>query len=120
MTDHRLHVLSDLAGIVRDRDLAQLAEAAAACQKIEAEIARIDDAVRQRLRDRAQMQTLDTAMIVGADERWTRAQEQRRRALMITLATAAAKKEAAKNAALRAVGRSDVLDKLARGQIQTR
>lgn len=110
----RLEGLADLAGLLRDRDLARLAEAAAACTRIEARLAAIEARRRARAAELMALQVPDPALRAGMDAAWQREQGQRQRALQLDLARARAEREAAKTAALLALGRADILAGLAR------
>jgi hypothetical protein len=114
--DH-LRALADLAGLVRDRDLAALARTAATCRSIEAQLTSGHAALSGRAAQVAAMTTPDPALIGNADRLWRDVERQRLGALGVALANAAADREAARVAALRAVGRADVLDRLRDGRL---
>jgi hypothetical protein len=112
MSRQRLQGLALLGGMVRDRDLAALAETVRVLAGIEAELAAIEAARAARARDLAAHDAPDPALRAGGDTAWLAGLDRRRRALLIRLAAARAEREAAKTAALRALGRADVLDRL--------
>ena len=110
----KLRKLAGLAEMVRDRDLSSLAAIAQDCAALKAQIATIDEALRARRDGLATMEGADAAMAGGADAKWVRFSEERAEALRTQLAEALARREAAKAEAQRALGRADVLDRLAR------
>ena len=109
----RLQALARIGGMVRDRDLAALAAAARACAALRDEVAALDAARLARAAEVAALDRPDPALITGADARWSVLSDRRRADLMRRLALARADREAAKVAALRALGRADILEKLA-------
>ncbi|MCR8724362.1 hypothetical protein [Frigidibacter sp. ROC022] len=106
--------LGALAGILRDRDLAALAEAARRAADLSA---RLDDLTAEISARRAALEDLpadDAALAAGADAKWLELVARRRAALKAELAEALAHREAARAAAARSLGRAEVLDSLAR------
>jgi hypothetical protein len=109
----RIASLAALSGIVRDRDLTALAGAARTCAAVERDLQAIDAARAARAATLTGLDAADPAMMAGADARWLALLAARRRDLMLKLALARADREAAKAVALRALGRADILDRLA-------
>jgi hypothetical protein len=116
MSGRRLKALAELAGMIRDRDLARLAAAAAEARKTQAVLDNQAAALARRGAELsgAPAGTADAALMAGADARWQAQLDRRREALLRQLARQLAAREAVRVAASRALGRADVLDRLAR------
>ena len=115
----RLAGLAEMAGVLRDRSLDELAAAMARVRQVEAEIAGLDRSVAERsaaLARQAGLGPADPAAATGVDLAWLAALDRQRARLRMDLARALAASEDARHAASRAVGRSDVLDQLAAGR----
>ena len=117
MRRDRLAALADLAALVRDRDLAALAAAAATCRGLSAEMSAGQAALAGRAAEVAALAAPDPALRTGADRVWREEERRRLVSVGLALANAAAEREAAKAMALRALGRAEVLDRLKDGKI---
>jgi hypothetical protein len=112
----RIAALGALAGMVRDRDLSALAATAREVTAIEARISDLAAQVAARTAALHDLPDGDTAFAAGADAKWLAHLDSLRAALRQDLALALARREGAKAAALRALGRADVLDRLSKGR----
>ncbi len=112
MSGNRLAELATLAGMIRERDLAILARLAAEAR---ATRARIDAQASEVAKRSAELAASpgDAALAAGADAKWQAHLDRERGVLMAQLARTMAAREAARMTAARALGRADVLEKLA-------
>jgi hypothetical protein len=108
----RLAGLAGLAGMIRDRDLARLADLGAQARAVQERIDGQAQAVARRSAELAASGG-DAALAAGADARWQAHLDRERTALIGRLAQIMARRESARMAAAKALGRADVLDKLA-------
>jgi hypothetical protein len=113
----RVAALAGLAALVRDRDLAALAEAATACRTLAADLSAGRAALAGRAAEVASLDVPDPAMRSGADRAWHEAQRRRLASVSAALAGAAAEREAVRAAALRTLGRADVLGRMRDGKL---
>lgn len=111
----RIADLCALADLIRDRDLAGVAAAMREVADIEARLARLAAEVAARSAALRGLPAEDAALAAGADVRWLALVDRQRAALRQDLALALARRENARAGALRALGRADVLGRLASG-----
>lgn len=109
----RIADLRTLADLVRDRDLAILAAVAREVSAIEARLAVLAREVSARSAALRDLPEGDAALAAGVDARWLAHVDRQRAALRQDLALALARHENARAGALRALGRADVLARLA-------
>lgn len=110
----RLRQLGALAGMVRDRDLGALAEAAREVAGLAGQIDGLAAEVAARSAELTGLPGGDAALAAGADAKWLGHLDRRRSVLKLELSAALARREAARALAARSLGRADVLDQLAR------
>jgi len=109
-----LAALAELAAMLRDRDLARLAEATDRAAVIAREIKAVDTGLRQRGDQIAAADMPDPAWRAGADAPWRELVERRRSDLTGVLAKARAEAEDVRCDAVRSLGRAEALARLAR------
>ena len=112
MSGSDLGRLADLAGILRDRDLAALADLAVQAQQLRQALADQAAAVAARSAAVRGLPTDDVALTSGRDAGWIAALDRRRAALMAELAGVLARQESVRAKAARSLGRADVLGSL--------
>jgi|GEM_PF-3661253 len=110
--DGNLAGMADLAGMIRDNELAKVARTLQHMARIEADIARLRDSLTKRGADG----DLDAARQTGMDLVWAGQVDAQIRRKLGQLAALRASHEAALSDARRAFGRAEVLSKLSEAE----